>query len=377
MTPATRRLRWPHAAAAALVLAVVLGAALATWALRPGTEPGDPASRTPSADPASDTDATGQERATCEGDEHGVTYRVRYPADWWASGGGDGAACRWFHPEPFDLPEARDVPEIAIMVRVRDAAFDDARRLDSEQHELLSEEELTVDGRRAVAQEYALRGAGLYPEGTRISRYAVDVDGRTLYGTTADAGVVQADYDESRAVLEALMRDLEVVAVSSEPAEARAECSAAGGDPEPAPQEGLPAPVAEARAAIVEAAVACNLDRLAELAGEPFTYSFGEEGAFADFLRRGEQNDREPLRYLAGLLDRPYGTVEVQGTTQYVWPSAFAAGDWSEVSEADREALTPLYDEEDFASFAEFGGYVGYRVGITEGGEWRFFVAGD
>jgi hypothetical protein len=374
VTTAARRLRWPHAAAG-LVLALVLGAALATWALRPGTEPagpvGDPG--TPAAEPASNPS---DERATCEGAEHGVTYRIRYPADWWASDGEDGAPCRWFHPQRLDFPdEPRDVPEVAIMVRIVDHSFAEARHLDPEHYEVHSEEARTVDGRRALVQEYGLRGDELYPEGTRISRHLVDVDGRTLHGATADA-VAQADYDESRAVLAEIMRHLEVMEVST-PDDAHASCSAADHRGEPEPQEGLPPAVAETRAAIVAAAAACDIDRLVELAADPFTYSFGDGGAFGDFLRRQEAAGRQPLHHLVELLDRPVGTVEVEGRMQYVWPSAFAADDWDAVSEADREALKPLYDEEDFASFAEFGGYLGYRVGIEADGRWVFFVAGD
>ena len=47
------------------------------------------------------------------------------------------------------------------------------------------------------------------------------------------------------------------------------------------------------------------------------------------------------------------------------------------VPEADKEVLRALYDEDDFATFSDFGGYIGYRLGITENGEWSFFVAGD
>jgi hypothetical protein len=62
--------------------------------------------------------------------------------------------------------------------------------------------------------------------------------------------------------------------------------------------------------------------------------------------------------------------------TYYAWPSAFVT-EWSAVPEADREALRPLYGDEDFAFWAEAGGYMGYRVGITEDGEWVYFIAGD
>ena len=50
--------------------------------------------------------------------------------------------------------------------------------------------------------------------------------------------------------------------------------------------------------------------------------------------------------------------------------------EWSQVSEKEIDELRPLYDDEDFAGFAEFGAYIGYRVGIIDG-SWVFFVAGD
>lgn len=42
-----------------------------------------------------------------------------------------------------------------------------------------------------------------------------------------------------------------------------------------------------------------------------------------------------------------------------------------------RDALKPLYTDEDFENFSLFGSYTGYRVGLTPEGEWLFFVAGD
>lgn len=156
-------------------------------------------------------------------------------------------------------------------------------------------------------------------------------------------------------------------------------CSAAGLDGEPESQPGLPAAVAEVRDAIAAAATDCDFERLEELAADRFTYSFGDGGSPAAHWRRQEAEGRppEPLRFLVELLDRLHGTVESEGSTTYVWPSAFAHDDWADVPAADRDALRPLYGEEDFEFFERFGGYVGYRVGITEGGDWVFFVAGD
>jgi len=47
------------------------------------------------------------------------------------------------------------------------------------------------------------------------------------------------------------------------------------------------------------------------------------------------------------------------------------------VPQADRDALATLYDDADFGDWELFGSYIGYRVGITEDGEWIYFVAGD
>lgn len=162
-----------------------------------------------------------------------------------------------------------------------------------------------------------------------------------------------------------------------------AECSASEFDADLDDQPTLPKPVAETRAQMAEAAVACDyeaLESLAQEGEETFTYSFGDSGDPASFWQRQEEEREErpgPLRFLVGILDRPHGVVEREGVVQYVWPSAFAYGSWDEVPEADREALKPLYGEEDFEFFDRFGGYIGYRVVILEDGTWTVFVAGD
>ena len=157
-----------------------------------------------------------------------------------------------------------------------------------------------------------------------------------------------------------------------------ASCSAAGLSARP--QDALPAPVAATRRRIVEAATQCDLTALARLAragSSQFTYSFGGGTDPASYWRQEEAAGREPLRLLVELLDRPYRQVQVAGSSQLVWPSAFAYDDWASVPAEDREALRPVYDEEDFAGFAEFGAYVGHRIGIAPDGDWLFFVAGD
>lgn len=158
-------------------------------------------------------------------------------------------------------------------------------------------------------------------------------------------------------------------------------CSAADVGGNLVEQPELPEPVADTRRRIAEAAADCNFGALGDLTeegDEPFTYSFGDSGNPAGFWERQErESGREPLRFLVEVLERPFGVIEHHGVVRYAWPSAFTYNSWRDVPPSEREALKPLYDEDDFAGFEQFGGYIGYRAVILEDGTWTAFVAGD
>ncbi|MGQ0617636.1 MAG: hypothetical protein ACT4PW_11720 [Acidimicrobiia bacterium] len=156
-------------------------------------------------------------------------------------------------------------------------------------------------------------------------------------------------------------------------------CSAAALGRRPAAQPELPGALRAIRIQIVEAAVACDFDRLEALAahgGTEFTFSFGAGTDPSDHWRQAEADGEEPMRYLATLLSLPYGTVAEADPALYAWPSAFTYPSWDSVPEAERQALLALYSEADLAQFDQFGSYGGFRVGITEQGDWLYFVAG-
>ena len=137
------------------------------------------------------------------------------------------------------------------------------------------------------------------------------------------------------------------------------------------PQPGLPAPVAAARQGIAAAALDCDWDRLAEYAVSDFTSSFGG-GGFEDMLRSG------PVELLVPLLNTPYGVVDSGEVRIFVWPSAFAYETWDQVPEEDLRALDPIYKEDLYEVMIPGSeSYLGWRIGITEEGEWLYFVAGD
>ncbi len=157
---------------------------------------------------------------------------------------------------------------------------------------------------------------------------------------------------------------------------ADAGCSAAG-LPMPAEQEGLPAPVADARRAIAAAAIACDYEALEALASPDLVTSFGG-GGFENIPMWEEEGTYPALALLVELFDTPYAFEDYEDLPRhYYWPSAFVYDSWEEIPPADMEALLTVYTQEELDQSAEFGSYALWRIGITETGEWRFFVAGD
>ena len=226
--------------------------------------------------------------------------------------------------------------------------------------------ELTVSQRRALRVEVRSTD-GLLPVGTASLRYMIDLGNATLVAVTH--GVEGSDHQRNRHVLEAMVGSL-VIPVGED-------CSAANYPADPTAVQDLPGPVTEMRRSIVAAATACDFERLAELArAGSFTHSFGDGGDPAAFWRKAEA-DGEPLARLVQFLNRPFATRPAGDVTQYVWPRAYAYESWAAVPAEAREELRPIYGTEDFKRFERFGSYNGYRIGITAGGDWIFFVAGD
>jgi len=153
-------------------------------------------------------------------------------------------------------------------------------------------------------------------------------------------------------------------------------CSAAG-LPMPAEQEGLPEPVADARRAIAAAAIECDYATLESLAGPDLVTSFGG-GGFEMIPMWEEEGTYPALALLVELFDTPYAFEDyVDLPRHYYWPSAFVYDSWEEIPPAEMEALLTVYTQDELDQSAEFGTYALWRIGITEAGDWKFFVAGD
>ena len=125
------------------------------------------------------------------------------------------------------------------------------------------------------------------------------------------------------------------------------------------------------------------------IAGSLFSFgggAFGEVDAgllVADqAIARWRQDGFEPLRIMGALLEMPYTTESVEGRTVYVWPGII---DWApdqleRIDESEwKSALESIYPDIDAAlrSWIDYGGYIGWRIGIADDGRWMFFIAGD
>ncbi len=155
-------------------------------------------------------------------------------------------------------------------------------------------------------------------------------------------------------------------------------CSAEHLTPDLPPVPGLPGPVDDMRRAVAAAAVACDIDALADL-GRPGVFQWSIDPNAADdpagYWRFLEfEFGAMPLAALVDLLRLPHGVLDDQGTLVFVWPSAAAYDDWASVPAADREVLAALYSPEDLEAFAAENLYLGSSLGIDENGDWRWFL---
>ena len=136
------------------------------------------------------------------------------------------------------------------------------------------------------------------------------------------------------------------------------------------PAAGLPEPVAETHAALLEAAESGDYEALRPLIPDRFSYTFGgpvEGGPIAYWQLVEEESDERPIEILARILRLPYTLANAT----YVWPFAYDKQP-EDLTAHERELLGELAEH-----FGAGSGYLGWRAGIEADGTWRFFIAGD
>ena len=147
--------------------------------------------------------------------------------------------------------------------------------------------------------------------------------------------------------------------------------------PAPAPAPADPAGMAPTtaaaatHAALLTAARAGDWDAMAALlpADGVFTASFGAD---ADPIAYYRSLPRDPLPEIVVVLESPAGRVG----DMTVWPDLHARDPFV-ITDTERPDLDRRFGRESVDAWIGAGAYLGWRVGITDDGTWRFMVAGD
>jgi hypothetical protein len=157
----------------------------------------------------------------------------------------------------------------------------------------------------------------------------------------------------------------------STPAPEPSPAPAPGPEPEPDPLDALPTEVRDTRAALLAAARAEDWDALAALIPPDtlFTSNYGGDEEHVAYYRA---LDEDVLAEVVALLEGPFVTLD----DVTVWPELYARVPFAFGAD-EREPLEDRHGAEALAEWEAAGAYLGWRLGITEDGDWIFLVTGD
>lgn len=193
-------------------LRAVLATAVLAFSACADGDGGDTSARdtTTTEAPSATTSSTlpGGALVRCESPEG---FTVDMPEDWVTNEGDVVPTCSRFNPEPFEVEAGTDAREAAISAYIDPLAFSTAAAPGDTRDE--DRAVTVVQGRQAVRLSYETDGEGLFPAGTPITSYLVDVqpelgDPATLFLNTVGLG--DFDYETNVTVLDRMFRTLDI-----------------------------------------------------------------------------------------------------------------------------------------------------------------------
>ncbi|GAA4751692.1 hypothetical protein GCM10023328_38480 [Modestobacter marinus] len=148
--------------------------------------------------------------------EHPDGFALSYPGSWSTNSGDVLPPCSRFAPEPFTLVSGTDVRTAPIAASVEPVPYDRVSAPGQGAEE--SRSGTIVDGRQGVRIQRTSSGEGLWPEGTPVTTYAIDLgadgpDGpATLVVNTV--GLPEFDYERNVRVMDHMVHTLDITAGS-------------------------------------------------------------------------------------------------------------------------------------------------------------------
>jgi hypothetical protein len=146
-------------------------------------------------------------------------------------------------------------------------------------------------------------------------------------------------------------------------------------DDEPETAE-LPAPVAETRSGILEAAQSGDYDRLGPLIKlEVFLSDYGFGRSQPDPVARWRKLGPKPLQTMSVLLRMPHQVRETNEGTLYQWPRLGPNSTAEDMSDSERTLFRTIMTDAQVRNLIlpEYG-YTAPRLGILADGTWWFFI---
>ncbi len=138
---------------------------------------------------------------------------------------------------------------------------------------------------------------------------------------------------------------------------------------------GMPATTRSAARALLASGVRCDARALTKRAARDKTrLSFGIVTA-EEFFALPEKETK--YRYLVDALAKARPGYE-KVSRDYVWPRVAAGDGYKDPAAWDEAVAAGLLTKDQAARMRRDGsGYLGWRIGVSDRGEWDFFIAGD
>lgn len=140
--------------------------------------------------------------------------------------------------------------------------------------------------------------------------------------------------------------------------------------------DSLPEPVAQTYRQLYQSAQNQDWDAISALADPTqLRYTFGYDPD-NNPVAYWQEYEADILSIVPTILDQPYDIIELGDYSIYTWP-AVSTKEASQWTEDDLTALQKIASPEEIEMYKEFGGYIGYRIGINDDGTWSYLIAGD